>query len=160
MHLNSRGGAFARLFLEKQDEPCATVVSPTTGAGRVAGSGAGCQTPCVKNSLKEVTLQPDVWWLSTHILSFTSVPWLSSSVLSPLNCPCSRHVISSFHSPQSRSPYLASPVPIPLLSQPSSHCSAIPSTPCPVTLLCISSSPLFFHPFHPSRLTIPSSSLS
>lgn len=61
MHLNSRGGAFARLFLEKQDEPCATVVSPTTGAGRVAGSGAGCQTPCVKNSLKEVTLQPDVW---------------------------------------------------------------------------------------------------
>lgn len=89
------------------------------------------------------------------------MPCLSYSGLSSPNCPCSRPVISFLHSPKSPAPRLASPVPIPLLSQPLSHCSAILSSPCPVSLLCISSSPLFFHPFYPSHLTfIPPNSLS
>lgn len=113
--------------------------------------------PCGKNSLKEERLLPDVWWLSSHILSFTTIPCLSFSVFSPPNCPCSVPVIPFLYSPKFQS-HLASLVPIPLLSQPLSHCLAILSSPCPVSLLCISSCPLIFHPFmsylHPIQLTL------
>lgn len=43
--------------------------------------------PPSKSSLKEETLQPRVWWLSSYILSFTSTPHLSCSVLSPPTVP-------------------------------------------------------------------------
>lgn len=79
-------GAFTDLFSEKQD-------APTTGAESQAVVQA--VIPCVKNSPKETRLQPDVWWLSSHIVSFISMPRLSSSILSPPNCLCSRPVIIS-----------------------------------------------------------------
>lgn len=43
--------------------------------------------PPSKSSLKEETLQPRVWWLSSYILSFTSSPHLSCSILSPPAVP-------------------------------------------------------------------------
>lgn len=146
-------GAFTDLFSEKQD-------APTTGAESQAVVQA--VIPHAKNSPKETRLQPDVWWLSSHIVSFISMPRLSSSILSPPNCLCSRPVIispltnisiSSFCQPchyYSPLPALISHFPFPFpFHHDQSLCYAFPVL------------PYFFPPFYPSYLTfIPSISRS
>lgn len=113
--------------------------------------------PPSKSSLKEEILQPHVLWLSSYILSFTSIPHLSCSVLSPQTVPVPG-LSHNFSTHWSSSILILPAVPLflsfPLISL-LSH-SLFPISRLFAVHFQFS---LIFHPFYPSCLTTPFISL-
>lgn len=156
MYLNSRG-AFAYLFLEKRDKHHAAVVSPTVGASRVTGSGPGCHPPCEEQREGgETSARCLVTKAHTYSSSHLFLAWaLLSFPLKTVPAPGPSYHFSTHQSPS----LLTLPALSLLLSFPSpySHCSAILSSPCPLSLQLS----LIFPPFlsltshlHPIQLPL------